>query len=164
MFNSKKINNFNESITICRTDIEKIKNRFEYRVGELEDYLEYSEMERDNYYEGFEEGMERDEDLEAQFARIDIIVENLEEAVSLKNKAAMMLEDENFMEMSVDADEWFDMWNVEGGIEDGETDDYFMIPYSAEMNEMLKKSVFGRQSPRFSIKWDFSKAREDCYA
>lgn len=161
MFNEKK---FNQTITIRREDINKIIARFKYRIDNLEFGYDEDLETKEEYDNDLALGMERDEEREMEIERNEMIATELEEAVSLYDKAKSLLVDVDSEGIVVDADEWFQRWSIKGEIDDGEDNKFFMFPYSAEMNEMLKKSVFGRQSPRFSKNWDSSKAREDCYA
>jgi hypothetical protein len=161
MFNEKK---FNQTITIRREDINKIIARYKYRIDNLEFGYEDDLETKEEYCNNLALGMERDEEREMEIERNEMIMTELEEAVSLYDAAKSLLVDIDSEGIVVDADEWFEKWSIKGEIDDGEDNKFFMFPYSAEMNEMLKKSVFGRQSPRFSKNWDSSKAREDCYA
>jgi hypothetical protein len=155
---------FNQTITIRREDINKIIARYKYRIDNLEFGYEDDLETKEEYCNNLALGMERDEEREMEIERNEMIMTELEEAVSLYDAAKSLLVDIDSEGIVVDADEWFEKWSIKGEIDDGEDNKFFMFPYSAEMNEMLKKSVFGRQSPRFSKNWDSSKAREDCYA
>ena len=152
MFNEKK---FNQTITIRREDIIKMIARFKYRIDNLEFWYDEDLETKEEYYNDLALGMERDEDREMEIEQNEMIMTELEEAVSLYDKANELLADD-FKEITVDADEWYERWSIKGEIDDGEDDEFFMFPDSDEVNEMLKESKFGRQSPHFDRPYTFT--------
>lgn len=148
-------NKFNQIITIRREDINKIIARFKYRIDNLEFGYDEDLETKEEYDNDLALGMERDEEREMEIERNEMIMTELEEAVSLYDKANELLADD-FKEITVDADEWFERWSIKGEIDDGELNEYFMFADSDEVNEMLKESTFGRQSPHFDRPYTFT--------
>jgi len=131
MFNKK---NFNQTITIRREDINRIIARFKYRIDNLEFWYDEDLETKEEYDNDLALGMEKDEEREMEIERNERIATELEEAVTLYDKAKSLLVDVDSEGIVVDADEWFERWSVKGVLDDGEDNEFFMFPDSAEMN------------------------------
>lgn len=132
-------NKFNQTITIRREDINKIIARYKYRIDNLEFGYEDDLETKEEYCNNLALGMERDEEREMEIERNEMIMTELEEAVSLYDTAKSLLVDIDSEGMVVDADEWFEKWSIKGEIDDGEWNKFFMFPDSDEANEMLER-------------------------
>jgi hypothetical protein len=132
-------NKFNQTITIRREDINKIIARYKYRIDNLEFGYEDDLETKEEYCNNLALGMERDEEREMEIERNEMIMTELEEAVSLYDAAKSLLVDIDSEGMVVDADEWFEKWSIKGEIDDGEWNKFFMFPDSDEANEMLER-------------------------
>ena len=132
-------NKFNQTITIRREDINKIIARYKYRIDNLEFGYEDDLETKEEYCNNLALGMERDKEREMEIERNEMIMTELEEAVSLYDTAKSLLVDIDSEGMVVDADEWFEKWSIKGEIDDGEWNKFFMFPDSDEANEMLER-------------------------
>ena len=130
---------YNKTIRIYRTDVEKIQSLLDLRLGALEDlYEDYENLETE-FYNGLEDGEELSEEQLDELAGAETVAYEYEETVNLYNKAEALLADESFDFIYVDADEWYEQWYIEGSIDDGFVDMYYMLPNSDEADEMMER-------------------------
>lgn len=122
---------FNKTIKIYRTDVEKMKSAIELRMSHVWDIY--------HYHFGIEEYFRRcypNEYVEEYFSPKEIW-EEICRTNYLCGKADVLLANESFDFIYVDADEWFSEWDFEEYIEDGLTDKYYMLPDSDEVDEIF---------------------------
>ena len=124
---------FNKMIKIYRTDVEKIKSKLKEILANI--YYNYHIKQNwVGYYETFKHKNVYWRNMTLRETQAEIYATNI-----LCNKADVLLCDDSFDFIWVDADEWFNEWNLEECIESGLIDKYYMFPDSDEVDEIFEK-------------------------
>ena len=121
----KTIKKFNKVIRIYRSDVEKMKSQLKHQAdGIWDEYYFWKEVEK--YYQTNE-----------IMSALEVWRE-LDRIYSLYDKADALLADESFDFIIVDADDWFEEWDVGEYIGEGHVDRYYMLPNSDEVDEIFE--------------------------
>lgn len=124
---------YNHTIRIYRTDIEKMKTQIGLRMSHVW-YIYNHHLDVEEYYRKYYP----EEYVGEYFSPQEIWVEICKTHFLCK-KADEFLADTSFDFMYVDADEWFEEWNLEEFSGEYLIDKYYMFPDSDEVDEIFEK-------------------------